>query len=219
MLMHVFIPLFEIPINMEQENDNAEANRALDLLRRLARNTGSAIALIHHTGENNTEGVYSGRGASAIAGGVDVVANMESVDEEIIKFTVPKNKIMGGYKQFYIKKLGGDRFEAYTPSDETDTVFEKFKVQDCIMGLLQNGDVWATADIQEDSQKAGFAKPTISRGISDLCEVGKIQKAGHGHYKTHPKYQNIKNISQPKNNEILRFSKATPQEMPTQPDI
>jgi len=90
--------------------DNADANRMMDMLRRLARETGSAALLVHHCSKSDKKGVYSGRGASAIGGAVDVVVNMEALDPESIKLKVDKNRISGDYMTLFIRKTGERAF-------------------------------------------------------------------------------------------------------------
>jgi len=91
--------------------DNADANRMMDMLRRLARETGSAALLVHHCSKSDKKGgIYSGRGASAIGGAVDVVVNMEALDPESIKLKVDKNRISGDYMTLFIRKTGERTF-------------------------------------------------------------------------------------------------------------
>ncbi|MGH7849394.1 MAG: AAA family ATPase, partial [Thermodesulfobacteriota bacterium] len=71
---------------MEKENDNSEANYLSGLLRRIANETGCAILLIHHStkGEEG-KAVYRGRGASAKAGAVDVVVNLDVLGDDVLR--------------------------------------------------------------------------------------------------------------------------------------
>ena len=63
---------------MEKENDNSEANYLAGFCRRIANEAGCAILLIHHSTKGDEgKAVYRGRGASAIAGAVDVVVNVD----------------------------------------------------------------------------------------------------------------------------------------------
>src|SRR5690606_6931666 len=99
-------------LGMEDENDNSEANRMAILLRRLARETGAAILLIHHTKKGDGgKKVHKGRGASAIAGDVDVVANLETLDLDTLKLEIAKTRIPGVFQSITMRKVGDDKFE------------------------------------------------------------------------------------------------------------
>jgi len=90
--------------------DNADANRMMNMLRRLVSECGCSVVLVHHTSKSEKKGVYSGRGASAIGGAVDVVVNMEALDPESIKLKVDKNRISGDYMTLFIRKTGERAF-------------------------------------------------------------------------------------------------------------
>lgn len=167
--------------NMEKENDNAEANQIMSLLRELANQTGCAIVLIHHTTKGDEgSGVYRGRGASAIAGAVDIVVNMSALDEEVIKLTVPKNRIIGTNPTLFMRKAGEDRFEPHTPPGESSG-FEIFTAQHFILSFLE-GVEHSTFEICQEGQGKGFAERTLKRALGRLVQAGKIQRTRRGFY-------------------------------------
>ncbi len=168
--------------NLESENDNAEANRMMHLVRRLVSEAGAAVILVHHCSKTDKKGVYSGRGASAIGGAVDVVVNLESLDGQSLKLKVDKNRISGDYMTLFIKKSGDDRFEPYIPPTESVSGFEKFKVQEQILSLSDRKPQWTTVEIQSECQLKGFTESTIKRAISSLTLSGKITKTRRGEY-------------------------------------
>lgn len=57
--------------NLEDENDNAEALRALAPLSNIVRSTGCTVLLVHHNGKGEGVGGKEIRGASALFGAVD----------------------------------------------------------------------------------------------------------------------------------------------------
>ena len=121
---------------LEDENSNSEANQAAILLKRLVNQTRVALLLIHHT-KKGIEGskVYKGRGASAIAAAVDIVANLESVGPDTLKLTVAKSRIPGTFQSITMKKLGGDKFELVS----TDAGKELEILKEVIIELNMNG--------------------------------------------------------------------------------
>ncbi|NIP37636.1 MAG: AAA family ATPase [Candidatus Dadabacteria bacterium] len=168
--------------NLESENDNAEANRMMHLIRRLVSEAGAAVILVHHCSKTDKKGVYSGRGASAIGGAVDVVVNLESFDGQSLRLKVDKNRISGDYMTLYIKKIGDDRFEPYIPPTENVSGFEKFKVQEQILLLSDKKSQWTTNEIQSECQLKGFTESTIRRALSSLAISGQITKTRRGEY-------------------------------------
>lgn len=178
--------------NLESENDNTEANRMMLLIRRLVTDAGAAVVLVHHTCKSDKKGVYSGRGASAIGAAVDVVVNMEAMDNDSLKLKVDKNRINGDYMTLFIKKSGDDCFEPFVPPAETLSGFEKFRVQEFILGLDGEKPVWTTSDLQCECSKQGFSRNTITRAISDLAQSGRINKIRRGEYEIIHKTHNPK---------------------------
>ena len=167
---------------MEQENDNSEANRVMALLRQLVNETRCAVVLIHHTNKSEKKGVYSGRGASAIAGAVDVVVNMESLDEEVIKLTVAKNRVVGTNPTLYMKKVGEDQFEPYIHPDEGSSGFEVFRAQKLILSQSPER-IWETKEFNELGVQEGIGQKTVQRAINKSVELGKLNRVKRGHYR------------------------------------
>lgn len=177
---------------MEQENDNSEANSLAKLLRRLSNETGCAILLIHHStkGEGG-RAVYRGRGASAIAGAVDVVLNMQSLSDDTVKLSVDKHRIQGSRPDLIIRKCGEDRFEqASTEHTEgaSETGFEIFTVQERILELLRDQKApLKTKDIVQDSQyELNVNRRMVERALSGLAQAGKVHRIKLGYYSLHP---------------------------------
>ena len=198
-------------LNLEQENDNSQANRMMCLLRRLSNDTGCSIVLIHHTSKSSDKkGVYGGRGASAVGAAVDVVVNMEMLEEDVIKLKVDKNRVMGDYQTLFIRKIGEDRFEPFTPTNESSSGFEKFKAQDLILSLSSQKNIWTTSELYSEGDKHNFSQATMKRARDNLSQTGKIRKVKHGVYEILTKGQKVKS-SAPRgvNNEPLNFSGLT----------
>jgi len=177
--------------NLDNENDNSDANRMMNMLRRLVRECGCSVVLVHHTSKSDKKGVYSGRGASAIGGAVDVVVNMEALDPESIKLKVDKNRISGDYMTLFIRKTGDEKFEQFVPEGQTLSGFEKFKVQEFILSLSEKKGVWSTLELLAECQEQGFTQATIYRSISNLVQSGKLLKRKRGEYEFSSNYQTI----------------------------
>jgi predicted ATP-dependent serine protease len=194
---------------MEQENDNAEANYYMGLLRQLANETGCAIVLVHHPTKGDRKGVYTGRGASAIAGAVDVVVNLEMLDEEVIQLKVDKNRVVGDYQKLLVRKAGEDRFEPHVPPDGSSHGFEKFKAQDFVLSL-DDSRPWETGELIALGKRQSFSESTMKRAISGLAQSGKLMKVKHGVYEIIGRSSKGQKFTpREEKAELLNFSDAT----------
>jgi hypothetical protein len=81
---------------------------------------------------------------------------MEALDPESIKLKVDKNRISGDYMTLFIRKTGDEKFEQFIPEGQTLSGFEKFKVQEFILGLREIKNVWSTMEFQKKCQDEGF---------------------------------------------------------------
>ncbi len=171
---------------MEKENDNSEANFLAGLLRRIANEAGCAILLIHHStkGEEG-KAVYRGRGASAIAGAVDVVVNLDALGDDTLRLSVVKHRIQGSNPRLLLRKSGEDRFE---PCPEQaggdDPGFTLYRAQDAAVALLSESLVpLRTGDIIEAIQMdIEVDKRTIERALGRLAQSGRVSRPRRGHY-------------------------------------
>lgn len=171
---------------MEKENDNAEANYLAGLLRRVANEAGSAILLIHHsTKSDEGKAVYRGRGASAMAGAVDVVVNVDVLTGDMLRMSVEKNRIQQSGTRLYIRKAGEDRFEpCEDPGNGEESGFVIYRVQDIVTSLLSDAQgPLRTGEIVEAVQRVlNIDKRTVFRALGRLAQAGKIYKPKKGCY-------------------------------------
>lgn len=171
---------------MEKENDNAEANYMAGLLKRIAREAGCAILLIHHsTKSDEGKAVYRGRGASAIAGAVDVVVNVDVLTDDTLRMSVEKNRIQQSAAKLYIKKAGEDRFEPCENQGNGDeSGFAIYRVQDAIVDLLSKSLVPLRTGEIAKAVRAGenIEERTVFRALGRLAQAGKIHKPRKGYY-------------------------------------
>lgn len=168
---------------MEDENSNSEANRACLLLSKLAKETNAAVLLIHHTKKSEGgKGVYRGRGASAMAGGVDIVANLETLDRETLKLLVEKSRMPSSYQTITMRKIGNDQFELVEAGIANDGS-ELHHIQNFIRNLLSDRAEWQTADILQRCEGMSYKTRTTEKAIKQLVESGRIDRIRQGVYK------------------------------------
>ena len=82
----------------------------------------------------------------------------------------------------FIRKTGDEKFEQFVPEGQTLSGFEKFKVQEFILGLSKEKSVWTTNELVNESRQQNFKEATIKRAISNLVQSGKLIKIRHGEY-------------------------------------
>jgi len=182
----------------EDENNNAQANSILSKLRYICKETGVCIVLVHHLGKDtNGKGVYSGRGASAVAASVDIVINLSSLDSEVLKLEVVKNRLNNDYFVMGIKKVGDDRFESYEINDPKSLTL-KIQIQDEIL-ILPHGR-YKASEIQSKLQSKNYAEASIRRALTGLAQSGKVKKIKHGEYEI---YSNKLDIEEDHNYEAV----------------
>jgi len=102
---------------------------------------------------------------------------------------VDKNRISGDYLTLFIRKTGDEKFEQFIPDGQTLSGFEKFKVQEFILGLKEKKGVWTTLELQYECQQEGFTQATIYRAVSNLTQSGKLIKRKRGEYEFSSNYQ------------------------------
>jgi len=171
---------------MEKENDNSEANFLAGLLRRIANEAGCAILLIHHSTKGDEgKAVYRGRGASAIAGAVDVVVNLDALGDDTLRLSVVKHRIQGSNPKLLLRKSGEDRFEPCPEQAGGDEPgFALYRAQDAAVALLSQSLVPMRAgEIIEAVQKeAGVEKRTVERALGRLAQSGRVSRPRKGYY-------------------------------------
>ena len=75
-----------------------------------------------------------------------------------------------------------EKFEQFVPEGQTLSGFEKFKVQEFILGLAEKKNVWTTPEIQDEAQEAGFGRSTVARAIGNLTQTGRLIRITRGEY-------------------------------------
>ena len=179
----------------QEEGDNSEANRQMNLLRKsLIKKTGVAILVFYHMAkEHAANAVYAARGASARPAAAEVVinvtphgatspANSNEKSVQTIKIEVVKNRWEGGNAVVFAKKIGRDRFALAKKSERTIKTQESL-AESVILGTLQHTPRGTpTKEIVESGKSKGIPKPTIERALSHLVKTMKINRMRKGSY-------------------------------------
>ena len=101
-----------------EENNNTEIRSALDALTSVAMEAELAVIMAHHPGKIGNQGIYTGRGASAIADWATNVLTLEYTtikDAKCIKATVEKARNSAEIDPFYLIRNENLIFERFDP--------------------------------------------------------------------------------------------------------
>ena len=165
----------------EKEDDNAEANRQMMLVRQLVQQGGCAVLLAHHIGKGEQgKKVYKARGASARVASVDVVINLEGMSDDVVRLEMVKNRWVGGNARLFLRKAGEDIFETTEVADE-DASSDRFRAQDWMLQEFQGREM-QRKEILERCKEQGFSQSTGERALSDLTQLGKVRRPRRGFY-------------------------------------
>jgi hypothetical protein len=77
---------------VQDEDDNAEANRQLDGFRQLAHATQTRVLLFHHQGQGNPKAKFRARGATARVDRPDVALNLDEIDNDVRQLSIVKSR-------------------------------------------------------------------------------------------------------------------------------
>ncbi|MFC2026621.1 hypothetical protein ACFLUX_01445, partial [Chloroflexota bacterium] len=167
----------------QKEDDNAEANRQMAVVRRIVNEGNCSVILVHHIGKGEqSKRAYKARGASARAASADVVLNLTEKSEDIICLETATNRWLGGSNKLLLKKAGEDTFEVVEGELDNLTTIEKHKAQEAIIDYLKiNGESQRQVIVTTLLEK-GHKRCTIDRALSDLSQLGKVRKPKRGIY-------------------------------------
>ena len=117
-----------------EENNNTEIRKSLDALISVTTDLDMSVILVHHPGKAGNMGVYTGRGASAIA---DWASNLMTLNYsshgnvKCIKVTVEKSRTSSVIDPFYVMLDENLIFKKYDPYGPL--------ISTVIQVLMQNG--------------------------------------------------------------------------------
>lgn len=170
-------------MDIEDENDNAKVKKeVMKPLKSLAKQTNSAVLLLHHTGKYNegfsTNGAYKGRGASAFGALSRLV------------FSLEKGKLIGSKVKLSCPKVKGEKFNDtvleldvnsrwFTPISEVAPEKSIEKYEQVIEFVREAGKPVKRKTIEE-----AFDIPTssLTRLLSDATENGDLINPKYSYY-------------------------------------
>ncbi len=180
-------PLISL-FSVQNEDDNAEAERQMGFLRAVARQTGVSIVVVHHTGKHDGNNKKFGRGASARLGAVDVgmvwslTGGASSQNDDYqgedasverhgeCRLQITKNRL-GGLSSIYLRMVGNDRFERVIPSVAVREPEKKTKqalAEEEIQTLLMGGISLSRQEILDALAQKNILRFSVDAALSKL---------------------------------------------------
>jgi len=153
-----------------EENSNSEIRASLDSLTRVATDADMSVILVHHPGKVGNMGVYTGRGASALADWASNLMTMNIVsmnNTKCVKITIEKSRTSAVIDPFHIMLNENLIFKKYEP--------HVGMVSTIIQVLLQNGGTISTQAGLLDAIKQYDSNISVS-GVKKAIEQAAEQK-------------------------------------------
>ena len=165
---------------IDDENDNAKVERAMNPLIEIARSTGAAILLVHHTRKSGGAGGAASRGGSAIVGAVDIILELQrySRDDKTNKRKIESYSRYAetpGREDPMVIQLSEEGY--IVKDDETAESGVKGSERDIRYWLLSNPGWWTI-----DSIAAATAIPrrTVADALKLLLFEETVEQRGEG---------------------------------------
>jgi hypothetical protein len=164
-----------ISFHNQNENDNAEIRKVLDQLSYLCDVTKTACLVVHHTGKTSAEGIFAGRGASAIADWAGNILVMTEEELDRIKVHHVKSRNFRTGPPFTLE---------VSPTLQFTRVAEPIEENvNTVVEVLESlgGEVKDQGKFKKELVKHGAgSESTALRMINDAVEAGKIEEHKDG---------------------------------------
>lgn len=168
---------------IDDENDNAKVERALNPLIDIARTAHAAILLVHHTRKSGGAGGVASRGGSAIVGAVDIILELGRVAKEDRS---PRRKLEGFSR--YAETPGQDEPLVIQLAEDGYHIASGEEVAaggtaSTVRQWLLMHDGWWTAD--SVAAASGISLRTVRDALGQLLIMDEVSQRGSGK-KNHP---------------------------------
>lgn len=161
---------------IDDENDNAKVESALNPLITIARSTGASILLVHHTRKSGGFGGTASRGGSAIVGAVDIIAELGRFD----KGDRTNKRRLDCYSRYaetpeaLVIQMTEEGYVVIGSGVEREPLGKEGEV---LNWLRRNPGFWSEASIVAAS---GVKRSTVKDALGLLQFEGSISKRGSG---------------------------------------
>tara|TARA_Y100000310_G_scaffold333268_1_gene410465 strand:+ start:570 stop:1583 length:1014 start_codon:yes stop_codon:yes gene_type:complete len=174
--------------NTRDENDNAEAIKQMKLVRSFTNACNASTIVFHHTSKANLTGTRKGSGAFARARLADICVNLDLPDEEqfpnVVRFTVPKNRMVDEKILWYFKKDGGKFVFCEAPlgasGQATNTAL--YKAQQEILDSIDGNKEYKHSKLVSLLSGKDIDSATVGNALKRLLQQGRLIKPRYGYY-------------------------------------
>jgi predicted transcriptional regulator len=156
------------------ENSTRDMTIMLDACRRIIRETGAAVVLVHHTGKNGT----SERGASALRAQCDHMVEL-SAEDYGVKVTDSKQRDRACFDPYYLRPVQAGDSLVLLPSDKVvQTAADRLtpRQAQALEALALETFVEAGAKATQIAEVAHIPTDNIHRVLSALKRLGYVQQ-------------------------------------------
>ena len=180
----IFLDPFSSVMGLENENDNAEVSKVMDIIRKEFLKRDITIVLIHHSSKS-ANGMPSLRGAGDILGKVDVhlAMNIEDASERLITVKYAKMRLIDSsdLKDFQVRLAGTKglrdwRFE-YVGEKKSDFIEARDDLRGRIETLFEDGESRSRKDVS-----SALGESNTGKKFKDvwnwMIEAGLLKKKG-----------------------------------------
>jgi AAA domain/Domain of unknown function (DUF3854) len=182
----IVIDTFSALINVEDENDNAEIkSKVLQPLKQLAKETNSAILLLHHTGKYN-EGSpqaidsYKGRGASAFGCLARTTLNLKPQGRNSNLVTLSCSKVKGERFETISMKLDKESRWFEIIENSTNVTNSNDNYEQLIKFVKSKDKPVKRSEI--DKALSPLSVANITRMLNLASKIGDLLKPSYGFY-------------------------------------
>lgn len=182
-------------VGIENENDNAQMNNVLNMLRIILKETGCGLVLIHHigkgkigTGKGETSAIYAGRGASSLSAGCGCIVNIIKDEyQQSVSFSKIRTDGTFDIQRDYFYTVGNASWiECEKPTKKSTKAVELNDNDKRILNYIKSKEEVGQTEIKTevlDEHKKPIAKTTAQNSLKKLIDAKLIVSKSEGNGK------------------------------------
>ena len=177
-------PLMEaVPVN--DENDNASANKQMLVFRELARNTRAGVVVVHNSGAGGgtKNKKFFGRGATARQDRADIGINVKIAGDGVREFEVVKSRSSNLGERVVFRFADELGYEVVETNSTPSSVIERLTAQ--VLANLQAAGKPVSASLLHSlfgGSRGSATEKALSRTLSKLVQTGRVTRPQRGFY-------------------------------------
>lgn len=163
---------------LRDENDNAEAEGYIKMLRADCRAYDCAIMIYHHPSKANLKGTRKGSGAFAWARYCDVYLNLNLVEDEegMVEIEIAKHRLSENVGSKFFRKMGSGYFEECQPPLGYSHQGVKYPVDQVCESILNKHGVHKRVDLLAITTQKGWSNELLGKALEKLVREKRIKR-------------------------------------------